>query len=208
MKCFPIFTLALLALLSTASAQLPATFKKQVSNISMDCREVGVSQKIKNDNSSLLGLLGGGGEDREHHKTISIDIRNLGTAPIYVRPVVYFLSRDASGGEAIQLASSSESHFLVRPTTPEHWNVDMPASVEHVDNNILLGTGAHSGSRPAGWIAGCLAGGDFYPMQASSPTIMDYASGDVFKAARTDFEKNQPKDSEKRKPKESEATPQ
>jgi hypothetical protein len=207
MKYLPILPIALLALLSTASAQLPSTSKKQVANISMDCREVGVGQKIRNDNGGILGILGAG-QDREHHKTISIDIRNLGATPADITPVVYFLARDASGGEAIQLAASRSDHFVVKPTEPQHWNVDMPSSIEHVDNNILIGTGAHSGSRPAGWVAGCLAGDVFYPMQASSPTIMDYVTGDAFKTTRTDFEKNMPRDIEKRKAKESQSTAQ
>jgi hypothetical protein len=205
MKYLPILLAS--ALLSTASAQLPATLQKQLSNISMDCREVGGGQKIKNDNSGFLGLLGGG-EAREHHKTISIDIRNLGAAPADITPVVYFLSRDAAGGEAIQLAASRSDHFVVKPTEPQHWNVDMPSSIEHVDNNVLIGTGAHSGSRPAGWIAGCLTGDSFYPIKASSPTIMDYATGDDFKAARIEFEKKMPRDIEKRKEMESRSTAQ
>jgi len=140
-----------------------------------------------------LGLLGDH-EAREHHGTISIEISNLGRTPVEITPVVYFLVRDASGGEAIQLAASRSTHLVVKPTAPEKWNVDMPSSIEHVDNSFLLGTGTRTGTKPAGWIAGCLTEKAFYPIKASSPTIMDYAQGPDFKAARELFEKKMPKD--------------
>ena len=60
--------------------------------------------------------------------------------------------------------------------------IEMPMTSVRVDNIEMAGAGERDGDKPAGWIAGFLLDGNFYPAQGSDESMLeDYATSDDFK---------------------------
>jgi hypothetical protein len=173
-RCFLASSVVVLAGWCTAFAQLPLPLPGNLSKLSIECKTGEIGQDVVNHPYYLA-------TDREHHETVDVAFHNMAGTAANVVAAVFFLSVNSSSGHHLQVSKPVLKDLQLDANSDAQWTVNSPTYKEHVDNSWVAGSGERSGQKPSGWIMGCIVNGTFYPVQASSEGLMDYAQSDEFK---------------------------
>jgi hypothetical protein len=180
----------------SASAQLPNDLPKSLASLSIECRET-QTHLAHDDERFRDSML----EDQGIQKTLGIEVRNDSNSESKAIVVIYFLVRDARGGQDVEIDSSDSRECELAGRGSDNWSVITPLLIQHVNRMDYTG-GIRSGEKPAGWIIGFLENGRFYPQQASNPATLDFSNGGDFGQKWSDYENQMPASLDERQKKE------